>query len=260
LFFEGRINWLQGLLSVPVIILVGVLIAIVLTLLVQVAIELRRIELRTLRLRSFLQYHRFKSLIYFCSGWILVYLIFLAFWYPYFTPYRLFYLPPILCLIAVVLLQSIEARRKTLALLVAGMALSNFLFFIYPMVHSKNYPPLEFALKLNNAWQPGSLVFYSRSDADNQLVRYFNPATQWEALKTTDAIESYLENAYQDGKSAWLETSAIDQVRATTEGKNWLVSHTREQCSQRLVNNSFRIEFVQLFPKTTGNRNPGCTL
>jgi hypothetical protein len=117
---------------------------------------------------------------------------------------------------------------------VIAVALANFLFLIYPFAHVEKYPPLTFALQLNREWPPGTVVYYALNNSDASLVRYFTPTTQWKQLKGKP----------EDG--AWLETTAIDQIGSTTEGRQWLKTHTKKESLKELSDSSYKIRFIQL--------------
>ena len=251
LFFEGRLNWIQGLVTVPVVLLIALLVGIVFTLIV-----------RFIRFLAVLK-HRpnfigaidadFRPLCYVCCAWSITYLGFLFFWYPYFTPYRLFYLPAVLFLFAVWLVQRQRhsaSIRTPVALLVAGMAISNFVFFILPMTHSEKYPPLAFALRVNENWSPRTTIYFATSNADNQLVRYFSPSTTWKKLSADNeqSIESELQQILDSGGTAWLETSAIDKIELSQNGSLWLSTHARINCPKELNDGRYRLKFIEIVP------------
>lgn len=258
LLFEGRLKWIQGLVSLPLIILIAILSILVLTLALKLIKATPRIRLHLPRAPVIEE--RFKPLVGICSIWIISYLAFLFFWYPYFTPYRLFYLAPLTCLCAVFLLQrnrlASRNRRANAAMFVAAMAISNFVFFILPLTHSEKYPPLSFALRMNQKWPSGTVIYYANSTADSQLVQYFNPSTEWRSLGIDrERLEDVLTDTYRNHKTAWFETSAIDQMKSNADGAAWLSGHTRSDCREALLNGKFRIEFVQIFPSASVKAN-----
>lgn len=259
LFFEGRLGWLRGNMSSPTFILLGVLAVLVVVITMRLIRKLIAFPSGLQRPALFAQID--KRLLYTCGVWILCYLAFLFFWYPYFEPYRLFYLPPLLWIVGSVITARLRNEEKptTVALLVAGMALSNFLFFILPMTQPRNYPPLEFALHLKASWPPGSLVLFSRSDADNRLIRYFNPTSEWRPMDLGQLAELEAElNSRDPLRPVWLETSAIDHLSSSKVGADWLDSHTNANCSEALVNQKFRIRFLEVFPAESGVKRANC--
>jgi hypothetical protein len=189
--------------------------------------------------------------------WILVYLVFLFIWMPQHTFYRLFYLPAIIILAGLVLsfyetarAAAVASRRRQyrLALLVAALSLANFLFLIYPYAHAEKFPPLAFALAMNREWPQGTVIYYALTNADNSLFRYFNPSTIWKQSDMNDrkALEAELQALEEQGQSAWLDDSAIAQLSSTKEGAEWLSGHAREETRRKLIDKSYRIQFVRI--------------
>ena len=130
LFFGGRFNLLKGLLNPLVIVLIISLISVTGFLIFDVFRGLlQRRWVRVFRLAT-----DQKTLLLLSLGWVLVYVVFLFFWLPQNTFYRLFYLPALLTLLGL-LLASIDDRTskpRTLAAFVIVVALANFLFLMYP--------------------------------------------------------------------------------------------------------------------------------
>ncbi|MDQ6652473.1 MAG: hypothetical protein M3Y84_06990, partial [Acidobacteriota bacterium] len=252
LFFEGRINWTKGLLSFPVMLLIAVLVGLVAMLTSNVLSALPEIRLR-FRLPKLVD-DQFKPIAIVCLVWLVSYLLFLFFWYPYFTPYRLFYLAPVLILGSVLLAQNERLPNRKLrinaAMFVAAMAISNFVFFILPLSHAEKFPPLSFALEMSRTWTPKAVIYYAGSNADNQLVRYFSPHTSWKVLKSDhgDSFERELVEVYQADGTVWLETSAISQIESSMNGKAWLAAHSTPRHFKELNDGSYRMRFVQVFP------------
>jgi hypothetical protein len=61
--------------------------------------------------------------------------VFLFFWLPQNTFYRLFYLPALILLFGLLLAARPHRISRTLAVFVIAVALANFLFMIYPFSH-----------------------------------------------------------------------------------------------------------------------------
>jgi len=184
---------------------------------------------------------RQKTVLLLALVWAVVYLVFLFFWLPQNTFYRVFYLPAIIVLLGLVLSafsQTASRRMFATAAIVVAAGLANFLFLIYPYSHVEKYPPLAFALELNREWPRGTVIYYGTQNSDEALVRYFTPATQWQLLPPE----------LPDSASAWLETTAIDRLSATPEGARWLQSHTRPESLRELNNGAYRIRFIQIGP------------
>jgi hypothetical protein len=205
-------------------------------------------------LRSLQRNQQHRKLVLLSLSWFLVYLIFLFFWIPQNTFYRLFYLPALIVLAGVVVTSSTSRgsheRKYRLALLVAAVSLANFLFLIFPNSHEEKYPPLAFAREMGKAWPAGTVVYYAMDNSDNSLVRYFNPATNWKSLDSMKpaALENELYDIYSKGAAAGLDYSAIDHLSSTPDGAAWLSRHAKQESRRELVNQAFKIRFVQIVP------------
>jgi hypothetical protein len=253
LFFGGRLNWLEGLISLPVAVLIGLLLIMIVLSVVRLIQGAKEITWKAGTAPD--AEGRFKSLAAICLLWAGVYLLFLFFWYPHFTPYRVFYLPALILLAGIALaryeLLNTAARRQSAVMLVAAVALSNFLFFIFPLSHPQKYPPLSLALEVERAWPPGTVIYYLAHSADSKLFKYFNPSTTWRELGAgaVGVREDELEEIYRNAGTAWVETSALDYLQSSPEGAKWLAEHIREGRCYELVNHAYRIRFIQLFPR-----------
>ena len=239
LFFGGRMNLLRGLVSPAVALPIGFFTSAVLSLVVAVGWNLATLKRRWRGIRLL---PRQKTVLLLSLLWAVVYLVFLFFWLPQNTFYRLFYLPALIMLLGLGLSafpQGGYRRTYATALLVIAMGLANFLFLIYPFSHVEKYPPLEFALQMNREWSPGTVIYYGSQSSDAALIRYFSPGTQWRPLPAE--LPPAEDNV-------WLETSAIDRLSATAEGSQWLRTHTRPD-SLRELNGAYRIRFIAVTSK-----------
>jgi hypothetical protein len=126
LFFGGRFNALQGLVNPFVIVLLLCLPVALLFFIFNVLRNFRPIKLR-LETRQ-------KTVLLLSLMWAAVYIVFLFFWLPQNTFYRLFYLPALILLLGLALASVKNARpeSRALAAFVIVMALANFIFLIYP--------------------------------------------------------------------------------------------------------------------------------
>ena len=236
LLFGGRLSLLRELVNPGIVLLMVALVGAVLLLIFKSLWNLPTIKqrLRELRLAP-----RQKSVVLLALLWVVLYLVFLFFWLPQNTFYRLFYLPAVILLLGLALLaltQTVSRRTYVTALFVAAVGLANFLFLIYPFSHVEKFPPLEFALRMNREWLPGTVVYYATQNADEDLVRYFNPSTNWKLLP----------DELPEGESGWLETTAIDQISATEDGAEWLKTHTRPESLRELNDGAHRIRFIRV--------------
>jgi hypothetical protein len=236
LFFGGRLSLLKGLINPAIIVLIGLLIFTALLLIAKALWSLPKLRLRSLRLMP-----RQKTVLMLALLWVTLYLLFLFFWLPQNTFYRLFYLPALILLLGMALSASEQTRgchTFVTALFVIAMVLANFLFLIYPSAHVEKYPPLAFALQMNREWPAGTVIYYAAANSDEALVRYFNPETRWQPLPPEFPKDS----------PAWLETTAIDRLYATAEGAHWLRVHVRPDSLRELNNDANRIRFIQVVP------------
>jgi len=87
-------------------------------------------------------------------------------------------------------------------------------------------------------WQPGTVIYYGAPNADQALVRYFNPSTEWKLLRPESLTTP---------SGAWLETTAIDQISSTTAGAEWLNQHTRKESMRELNDRAYKIRFIQIY-------------
>lgn len=191
----------------------------------------------------------FKSLRLLCVVWIVIYLIFLFFFIPQNTFYRLFYLPAIIVL-AGTFLAPYEAarnhvRRFRAALFVALVMVVNLTFSAYPYAQVRANPPLALALSMNKAWPQGTIVYLTTWNSDNLLVRYFNPKTVWREVNQ-ETFEREIQNSQPSGASIWMDTTLVDLYQSTPEGRRWLETHTIRRPEYELVNSKFRLQFYEI--------------
>ena len=253
LFFGGRVNLLKGLLNPFIVALIVMLIALAALLVLALARNAKTVLIRWRRALKSVAASRPLALL--CAAWIAVYTLFLFVWQPQHTFYRLFYLPAIIMLAGLLLAGGERlkppARTYALALFVAVMSLSNFLFLIFPYAHTEKYAPLVLALEMNREWREGTVVYYAATNSDNSLFQYFNPPTKWKQLTSDNAadLEGELRRVYDEGGEAWLDDSAQAQFSSTAEGAAWLALRAREDSRRELVDRAYRIRFVQVIPR-----------
>jgi hypothetical protein len=134
LFLGGRFNLLKGLLNPVIILLFVVLVSAVAFVLFNVGRSLAMAILAgrvpKLRLET-----RQKTVLLLALLWTFLYVVFLFFWLPQNTFYRLFYLPALILLFGLLLAARPHRISRTLAVFVIAVALANFLFMIYPFSH-----------------------------------------------------------------------------------------------------------------------------
>ena len=251
LFFGGRFNLLNGLMN-PLV--VGLMFVLTVTICLLIYAFLKNFRKPTFQNpESVPPDQRRGSLVLLSLVWSGVYLVFLFFWMPQHTFYRLFYLPALILLVGLVIApRSADSRPRKfrLPLIVAVMAISNFLFLIFPYSHEQKFPPLAFALEMNKTWPPGTVIYYALENSDESLFRYFNPSTVWKKLNATapTILESELHDIYNKGATAWFEVTAIDRFSATPVGAQWLTNHARTESLRELKDPSYKIRFIQIVP------------
>lgn len=255
LFFSGRFSLLKGLVTPAIIGLFCILIAVLLLWLFLMIRGIRKVGWPSLREVSRERVTRLAAL------WIVIYLAFLFFWLPHNTFYRLFYLPAIIILLGQVIKSRIvsESRKRSyrLALFVAAMALANFLFFIFPYAHAEKYPPLSAALEMNSIWRPGTVVFYAHENSDNNLFQYFNRETEWKPLPEVAQLDAEIRNTYENGREAWLETTAIDELKKTPTGASWFARHAQTNTLRERLDTGYNIRFIKVSPEICSSWRPG---
>ena len=253
LFFGGRFNLLKGITNPFVVVLMIALAAAVIFLIFQLFRNSGRVLgfrwLRGLHLPT-----QQKTVLVLSLVWAVLYLVFLYFWLPQNTFYRVFYLPAFVLLFGLVIsaLRNERPRWITAAFIVA-VAVANFLFLIYPFSHVEKYPPLAFALEMNREWPARTVIYYGAKNSDQALVRYFNPSTHWRPLGPTslEVLNEEIKNVQSTGSTVWLETTAIDQLTSTYEGTEWLERHSEAESWRELADKSYRIRFVQVRANTS---------
>jgi hypothetical protein len=136
LFLGGRFNLLKGLLNPLIVFLFVVLVSAVAYVLFNLgrslAITILVGRVPKLRLET-----RQKTVLLLALFWTFLYVVFLFFWLPQNTFYRMFYLPALILLFGLLLVARPHRTSRTLAVFVIAVALANFLFLIYPF----SYPP-----------------------------------------------------------------------------------------------------------------------
>jgi hypothetical protein len=246
LFFSGRFPLLEGLLTPVIVGLICLLIALSLLWLFLIIRGLRKPSWPSCREILLSRLAKLAGL------WIVVYVVFLFFWLPQNTFYRLFYLPAIILLLGEILAAcgagESTKRSYRFALFVVLMALANFLFFIFPYSHAEKYPPLSAALEMNKVWRPGTIVFYASENSDNNLFQYFNPETEWKPLPQFDQFEAELRKSYDSGKEVWVEATAIDELNSVSRGVKWFESHSQANTLHERRDRGYNIRFIRIVP------------
>ncbi|HWS99989.1 MAG TPA: hypothetical protein VN256_07065 [Pyrinomonadaceae bacterium] len=190
---------------------------------------------------------RLRALRLLCGAWIVCYVVFLFFFIPQNTFYRLFYLPALVVLagsfIAPYEAAPNHAHRYRAALFVAMLAIANLTFTAYPYALVRATPPLALALELNKSWPKGAVVYFAQWNSDNELIRYFNPQTVWREVNR-ETFEKEIKEA--GGASAWMDTTLIELYLPTPEGRNWLDAHAVRRPEHELVNDKYKLRFYEI--------------
>lgn len=252
LLFGGRFNAISGLVNPAIVALVVLDVVLFIVLAYKVMRHFRFPDaswLRVLRTDSTRRKTALLALV-----WAGSYLIALYVYVAHHTFYRLFYLPSLIILIGLVFdsyaFVAPGSRKYRLAIFVAVVALTNFLTQTFPHSHAQKYPPLTFALELKQAWPRGTIVYYSRADSDNSLLKYINPGMDWRQLDLTKSnqIEQELLEAQAGGVSTWIETTAIVDLPRNPEGAAWLNQHVQPQTERAMITKGNYLKVVRIGP------------
>jgi hypothetical protein len=245
LFFEGRFNFFREILNPLTAFLGAALIAVLGAFFFQV-----RSVWKKPRGTSQAKNQRLRSILWLCLVWIGTYLVFLFFWHPQNTFYRLFYFPALIILFGLFLTwREILERSKWIGPLMVGIvSLSNFIFFILPYSRVRKETPLALALELNNHWTDHTVVYFSELESDARLVKYFNPNGSWKSVAelSTEEFEEELGRVSAAGGDAWIETSAFDEIGRREGGAQWLQQHIALEL--RVKDPAYRVVYVKVIP------------
>jgi hypothetical protein len=142
--------------------------------------------------------------------WILVYAAFLLFWEPHGTVYRIFYLIPLVGLLAVAT-RTLAARP--LVYLACALLCWNFSQFIYPKTRVENNLPLAAALEQRKNWPQGTAVIFGEFVPDLWTIRYFNPQVTWIAIDTPNPaqVAAYSARVERDGGRVYLDWTYLQR-------------------------------------------------
>lgn len=115
--------------------------------------------------------------------WAGVYIAFLLIWEPYNTFYRLFYLIPLVALLAV---STRAFPARPLALFAAALLCWNFAAYIYPNTRVDRNPLLRIALAHRPEWPAGTGIVFADPVPDLWTIIYFNPQVSWIPIERPD--------------------------------------------------------------------------
>ncbi len=170
--------------------------------------------------------------------WLVPYLVFLFFWMPQNTFYRLFYLPPLVLILGRWVL-------RVSPLVAAALFLWNAVFFIYPKSRVESNAPLSFALAQHQRWPPGTPIVFHRFHPDLWTISYFNQQASWIGLDRPDfkVLERGLAQARAERQPLWLEGTAYDLLWSDSEGRQWIERHHDPSASLAWNDNTHGFRF-----------------
>jgi hypothetical protein len=244
LFFGGKVNEvIPGWISAAGALAFCAIIILLLHMLARSFRKMRRDSFRGL-------WHRLRSwtpATHAMSAWVVSYMVFLYFWQPQNVFYRLFYLPPLLLLLAAAPLWRAD-RTRFLALLAAGAFVWNFTVSVYPSSRAEANEVLVFAREHSRELDQGANILYSNFHTDLWLISYFDPQAAWipEPSPEIGRLESRRLEAAQKGQSLWLEETAYDAVAALPGGPMWLDQHVDRGRSLFHSTPAHKISFFRL--------------
>jgi len=154
--------------------------------------------------------------------WLALYAVFLFFWMPQNTFYRMFYLAPLILLCA-----TWRIGARALPWLAAALFLWNAAFFILPQSRAANNPPLRFALDQQPRWPAGVPIVFHIFHPDLWTISYFNQQAAWIGFPERDypLLDRNLAAARSIGQPLWIEATAYDFLAAAEDGRRWLSQH-----------------------------------
>lgn len=179
------------------------------------------------------------DLFIFSAIWIASYALFLFFWLPHNTFYKLFALPAVVLLVAS-LWPSGRNPGRPAVWFVCMVVLFNLSFAVIPYSRPDANAAIQFALDLRTQLGNGAHVHYASFSADDWFARYFNPQSTWQQTLEIQPIDEDL----RAGRDVWLETTAID--RFTASNPEWIAERTRGAQWVELITGQQRIRFVRL--------------
>ncbi len=147
--------------------------------------------------------------------WLTSYFVFLFFWLPQNTFYKLFCLPAIIIIAAHFLARYRGPRRNRLVLFAAALALANLALYIYPYSRSDYNQSLRFAMRMRPLWSDRTIVYYRVFTVDDWFIRYFNPETTWKRLDPAESASAVVQAATHDtesGHDVWIDTTVAESL------------------------------------------------
>jgi hypothetical protein len=191
--------------------------------------------------------------------WIASYVLFLLFWLPQNTFYRLFYLPAIAIVSGVFLVSKGQADRSWLPFATGALFLFNMTFHIYPQTHAAANPTVQAASSLSTVWPKDTIVYFDVNNSDNQITRYFNPQVEWVDLwgrAWISQLEESVGNASRRRRSVWFDDTVLPVfAEKDFELRQWLNLHCIFGRRIAFPNHESSVRFVELDCKESTPRS-----
>jgi hypothetical protein len=198
---------------------------------------------------------QFTSISRICVVWIAVYAVFLVFWLPQNTFYRLFYLPALVLLAGTIIASSRTKSHSVLALAVGFLFCVNLSSAIYPAAQPELNHTEQFARSMQAVWTPGTTVYGNVYADENLTIKYFNPQVTWKKLWNRAPIEDLdptLHQVRESGTAMWFDLAALEKLSSEDPAFNeWLKANCRLGEKHQFMNANDLVGFVQLVPLST---------
>jgi len=180
--------------------------------------------------------------------------LFLFFWLPYNTFYRLFYLPAIALIIGILLRGIQRTGQLRLAFSVAAIFLFNFCFDIYPQTRPAANPPLGISAQMQTVWPPNTIVYWDVYSTDNQTIRYFNPQVEWKELwgrAWISQIEESVSKTASNSGQLWFDGPALTKFGSEDPAfRRWFDQNCQIGQERQFSSRGKKLGFVQLVCST----------
>jgi hypothetical protein len=200
---------------------------------------------------------QFAAISRICIVWIAVYVVFLVFWLPQNTFYRLFYLPALVLMAGTFIASSRTQSHSVLALAVGFLFCVNLSSSIYPAAQPSLNHTEQFARSMQAIWTPGTTVYGNVYADENLTIKYFNPQVTWKKLWNRAPIEDLDPTLLQvkaSGKAMWFDLAALEKLSAEDPSfRDWLKANCRLGDKHQFMNASDLVGFVQLVPLNPEN-------
>ena len=195
---------------------------------------------------------KFAPIVLFSVVWIFVYAVFLFFWLPQNTFYRLFYLPAFILLAGTVIASSKAWTQSVLALVVGILFFVNLGFSVYPAAQPELNRTELFAKSMQEVWKPGTTVYWNVYAGENQTIKYFNPQVTWKKVWNGVSVEDLDATSHEvsaSGGALWFDLAALQKYASQDPLlSDWLKANCRLGETHQFKNTDDVVGFVQLVP------------